>query len=220
MSRNFQNLPNHQGVYVHLYLFILDNFDANNLRGPEFKFNNKVIPYTLLANGYDICGNNSFDSVQKLVLYDPNHSASNLNLDITASNLKFGISNLLVFLSRCQECKNYGISYDLQTIPMYSASSTPNPDEKGLKTKIVFNQKVYITKNQTEIFKVQLVERDSPQIQALKGYFLSQTSDIFFFNPRNTNGSFGRGEKDPYAITNSYFHANRELILYQNLIKD
>lgn len=139
MSRKFQNLPPHQGVYLHFYLYRIDNYDVGSIQNLQFKLDDKEIPYNQSTNGYEICGNSSSDSIQKVTLYDPTHNAGNLNFQIIGNNTKFGISNLLVFLTNCDECKNYGISYELETIPLYSAASNPDPREKGLKSKIIFN---------------------------------------------------------------------------------
>lgn len=100
MSRFFERLPAHQGVYLHFYLYQIDNYDAANLKSLQFKLDNQEIPYNLSTNGYDICGNSSYDSIQKVTLFSPTHRAENLNFSIVG-NSKFGISNLLVFLANC-----------------------------------------------------------------------------------------------------------------------
>jgi hypothetical protein len=82
MKKIYSNLPTHQGIILHFYFYQIDDFDGvtnnNNYHTVNFKINNQLIPYKVSTNGYDACGNSTFDSIQKYVLADPKHSSSNL----------------------------------------------------------------------------------------------------------------------------------------------
>jgi hypothetical protein len=116
MSKSFTNLPNHQGVYLHFFFYQIDDYDGisntNNFNSLSFSLNGINIPYNISRYGYDMCGNSSYDSVSKIILNDPSHSANSLNFQVNGVGTKFGISNMLLFLSNCKECSG-GISYEL-----------------------------------------------------------------------------------------------------------
>lgn len=84
MKKVFANLPNHQGVSVHLFFYQIDDYDGpingKNSHSVFFKLGNSVIPYVPSTVGTNICGNGSFDSIQKLVLNDAIHQGDTLTL--------------------------------------------------------------------------------------------------------------------------------------------
>lgn len=102
MRKLFTDLPPHQGAYIHMYYYQIDDYDtARSLHTTAFKLNNKNIPYNISNIGYNICGNSSFDSINKIVLHDPTHTDRTMTLEINANRTKFGISNMLLFLTNC-----------------------------------------------------------------------------------------------------------------------
>lgn len=105
MSKNFTNLPSHIGTYLHFYFYQIDDFDgvtnSSNFDVVYFRLNGNTIPYNVSRVGYDICGNSTYDSVNKIILSSPTHSESTLNFEVHGTGTKFGISNILIFLSNC-----------------------------------------------------------------------------------------------------------------------
>ena len=108
---------------------------------------------------------------------------------------------MLVFLSNCGDCKNNGISYELETIPIYSVESDSNNYDRGLRSKIVFNEKVKLNTDEKNVFTVKLINQTE----------LKQTA--------NSSGK-ATGERGPYEVLTAEIYANRELRMLQNLIKD
>jgi hypothetical protein len=116
ITKNFDNLPSHTGVILHLFFYQIDDFNpatANNSYDTAyFKLNNLEIPYNTSNIGYNICGNDTYDSITKIILTDDFHTSSTLTFQIDGNGIKFGISNILLFLQNCLTCQG-GISYQL-----------------------------------------------------------------------------------------------------------
>lgn len=116
IKRIFSKLPPHQGITIHIFFYQIDDYDGIfNNKSPysvSFLLDELVILYTPSSSGYDICGNSTYDSIQKLVLTHPTHQGDSLMFEIRGNNNKFGISNLLLFLQNC-DCKDNGVGYQL-----------------------------------------------------------------------------------------------------------
>lgn len=141
MKKNFTKLPTHNGATIQFYFYQIDDYNADpaNPYTVYFKINDKVIPYNISPTGYNICGNSSYDSLQKLTISDPTHNNENLIFEVHGNRVKFGVSDMLVMLKNCADCASNTVTYELETIPMYSAENSPDSTEKGLKSKITFS---------------------------------------------------------------------------------
>jgi hypothetical protein len=117
MKKTFTNIPDHQGATIQLYFYQIDDYNAgsdpNNAYIVSFKINNKTIPYNISRSGYDVCGNSSYDSIVKLSLSDSTHNSNSLTFEVYGNRVKFGISNMLLLLSKCANCINNIVTYEL-----------------------------------------------------------------------------------------------------------
>jgi hypothetical protein len=79
ITRNFTNLPPHEGIIIHLFFYQIDDFDGitndNTYDIVNFKLNNVDIPYNISKFGYNLCGNSSYDSINKVILTYGSHSS-------------------------------------------------------------------------------------------------------------------------------------------------
>ena len=96
-------MPTHRGVSIHFHFYQIDDYDdfedqVSNLHQVYFMLGGQKFPYTVSKNRKQICGNSTLDSVDKVILSLPGHTASTLKLEVHGNRTKFGINNVLVFL--------------------------------------------------------------------------------------------------------------------------
>lgn len=111
---------------------------------------------------------------------------------------------MLIFLSGCNDCNN-GIGYELETIPLYSVETDSINYDRGLRSKIVFAEKVRLNTDEKNVFSVKLTNETKPLAK------VGQSA--------NSTGK-ATGERAPYEILTAQMYAGRELRMLQNLIKD
>jgi hypothetical protein len=64
MSRQYTNLPSHQGIKISFQFYQIDQYSSDSV---SFVFNGKNIPYNVSSLGKPICGDNLVpDSVVKI----------------------------------------------------------------------------------------------------------------------------------------------------------
>lgn len=117
-KRDFRGLPTHTGLGLQFLFYQIDDYDhgsgigqEDNYHGVYFRVNGRNVPYTATRNGFNLCGNDTYDAVSKIIINDTAHSNETLTFEVHANGTKFGISNMLLFLYNCVDCASNSISY-------------------------------------------------------------------------------------------------------------